>query len=103
MKGFKVKDMETCYKMGRGELMRGIFSTLESKTNFGLEPEVTAKLAMLNVNVKDCNISYIPRSESEGKKMRWFKHGLEAINEIFKYNILLPKKEYSIKTIEKNI
>lgn len=87
LRGFKVKDMETCYKMGRGDLMRQIFSTLESETNFGLEPEVTAKLAIRNVKVNNIDISYTPRSEQEGKKMRWFKHGVEAVHEILRYNL----------------
>jgi glycosyltransferase involved in cell wall biosynthesis len=90
-KGFRVKDMETCYKMGRGDLMREIFNTLQSESNFGLEPEVTAKLSLKDVTVRNMDISYIPRSVSEGKKMKWFKHGIEAVNEIVKYNIFTIK------------
>jgi glycosyltransferase involved in cell wall biosynthesis len=90
-RGFRVKDMETCYKMGRGDLMREVFSTLQSESNFGLEPEVTAKLSLRNVAVRNIDISYDPRSVSEGKKMKWFKHGIEALNEIVKYNIFSTK------------
>jgi glycosyltransferase involved in cell wall biosynthesis len=98
LKGFKVRDMETCYKMGRGDLMRDIFSTLESETNFGLEPEVTAKLAKFKAKVRDIDISYKPRSEAEGKKMKWFKHGFEAITEIVRFN--LRREDTTIKTQE---
>lgn len=100
IKGFVVKDMETCYKMGRGDLMREIFFSLESVTNFGLEPEVTAKLATLNIQIENIDISYKPRSEDEGKKMKWFKHGFEAINEIVRFN--LGTKNKNILHIKKN-
>ena len=43
--GFAPKDMETCYKMIRGDISRGLFRSLESTSNFGLEPEITAKLS----------------------------------------------------------
>jgi glycosyltransferase involved in cell wall biosynthesis len=100
MKGFRVRDMETCYKMGRGDLMRDIFSTLESETNFGLEPEVTAKLARIGSNVNDIDISYKPRGEEEGKKMKWFKHGAEALQEIVKYNLNKETKKQKYHKIE---
>lgn len=92
LKGFAPKDMETCYKMGRGDIMRKLFKTLESQTNFGLEPELTAKLARyrkLNgkrLQFRELDIYYKPRSISQGKKMRWFKHGFEALLEIIFFN-----------------
>jgi len=90
--GFAPKDMETCYKMVRGEIMRAIFGSLESTSNFGLEPEVTAKLARYRkiggekLNFKNVNIYYKPRNFAEGKKMKWFKHGFEALLEILYFN-----------------
>jgi glycosyltransferase involved in cell wall biosynthesis len=90
--GFAPKDMETCYKMIRGDISRGLFRSLESTSNFGLEPEITAKLSRyrkLNGNklqFKEVDISYIPRTVSQGKKMRWFKNGLEALLEILYFN-----------------
>lgn len=91
-RGFAPKDMETCYKMVRGDIMRSIFKSLESESNFGLEPELTAKLARYRkangkkLNYKQIDISYTPRSISQGKKMRWFKHGFEALLEILYFN-----------------
>jgi hypothetical protein len=90
--GFAPKDMETCYKMGRGNLIRTIFKSLESTSNFGLEPEITAKLSRyrkLNgkrLNFEEIDISYVPRTISQGKKMRWYKNGLEALLEILYFN-----------------
>lgn len=97
-KGFAVKDMETCYKMGRGYVMRDVFSTLVSTTNFGLEPEATAKFAhyrKLNnrkLNLRQLDIYYRPRTVEQGKKMKWFKHGFEAIQEIVRFNVLYKEK-----------
>jgi glycosyltransferase involved in cell wall biosynthesis len=92
-KGFSPKDMETCYKMVRGDIMRSLFRSLESTSNFGLEPEITAKLARYRkpsgkrLIFKEIDIYYSPRTVSQGKKMRWFKHGFEALLEILYFNL----------------
>ncbi len=90
--GLVVKDMETCYKMAKGDIFRDLISTLESTTNFGIEPEITAKFAnwrkddSKKLNLKQLNIYYKPRGQEDGKKMRWFKHGFEALKEIVYFN-----------------
>lgn len=92
IRGFAPKDMETCYKMAKGDLFRELMASLESTTNFGLEPEMTAKFSLYRkldgkrLNLKQIDIYYKPRSEAEGKKMKWFKHGFEAIQEIIRFN-----------------
>lgn len=92
-KGFAPKDMETCYKMVRGDIMRKLFKASEANTNFGLEPELTAKLARYRhpngkrLNFDQIDIYYKPRTLSQGKKMLWFKHGGEALLEIIYFNI----------------
>lgn len=91
-RGFAPTDMETCYKMVRGDIMRSIFKTLESESNFGLEPEITAKLSRYRkpngkrLNFKEIDISYNARDVSQGKKMNWFKSGFEALFEILYFN-----------------
>ncbi|NMC08748.1 glycosyltransferase [Candidatus Microgenomates bacterium] len=91
-KGFAPNDMETCYKMVRGDILRTIFKTLESKSNFGLEPEITAKLVRYRkpngkrLRFRQLDIYYKPRTISQGKKMRWFKNGFEALLEILYFN-----------------
>jgi glycosyltransferase involved in cell wall biosynthesis len=62
-------DMETCYKMFRAELLKGL--TLKEK-RFGFEPEVTAKMSRIpNVRIYEVGISYYGRSYEEGKKIGW--------------------------------
>ena len=77
-------DMETCYKMFRQELIQSI----EIKENrFGMEPEITAKMAKIKgIRIYEVGISYYGSTYEEGKKIGW-KDGFRAIYCILKYNI----------------
>lgn len=84
--GLRITDMETCYKLFRGDLIRSLAPNLESK-RFGFEPEITAKLAhRKNVRFFEVGISYNGRDYKEGKHINW-KDGVKAVIEIIKYNI----------------
>jgi hypothetical protein len=54
------------------------------ENRFGLEPEVTAKLAKRNKVIRDVSISYHPRTKAEGKKIG-LKDRILAIVCILKY------------------
>lgn len=87
-----IPDMEVCYKLMDGHIAREVFKTVESKSSFGLEPEVTAKLSRYKRNGKRLKfgvvpISYFPRSIEEGKKMNAFKDGVKALKEIIHFNL----------------
>ena len=75
-------DMETCYKLMRREVLESL--TLE-EDRFGIEPEMTAKIARGNWRVYEVGISYYGRTYAEGKKIGW-KDGLRAVYAIGKYN-----------------
>ncbi len=81
-------DMETCYKMVRGDILK----KLALKENgFGIEPELTAKLAKFKKNGRrlrfyEIGISYDGRGVEEGKKIR-IKDGFHALYCIIKYNL----------------
>jgi glycosyltransferase involved in cell wall biosynthesis len=77
-------DMETCYKMVRRDLLR---SFPLSANRFGIEPELTARLAQSGARIYELPISYHGRSYAEGKKIGW-RDGVSAIWYILKYNIL---------------
>jgi glycosyltransferase involved in cell wall biosynthesis len=80
-------DMETGYKVFRGELIRKLAKNLESK-RFGFEPEITAKISKIpDLRIYEIGISYWGRTYSEGKKIGW-KDGARAIWEIIYFNIL---------------
>ena len=76
-------DMETCYKLFRIEVLRGIHIEEE---RFGFEPEITAKVARLGVRVYEIGISYSGRTYAEGKKIGW-RDGVRALLCIFKYGL----------------
>lgn len=76
-------DMETCYKAFKASLLKEF--TIESN-RFGIEPELTAKLARLKCRIYEVPISYCGRDYAEGKKINW-KDGLAAIYWILYYNL----------------
>jgi len=80
-------DMETCYKMVRTELLQ---SLPLSARRFGIEPELTARLAQAHARIYELPISYHGRSYAEGKKINW-KDGLSALWYILRSNLLVPK------------
>jgi len=66
MTNLNLTDMETCYKVFTKEVV----SSLELKEKrFGIEPEITAKIAKLNIKIYEVGISYFGRSYEEGKKI----------------------------------
>jgi glycosyltransferase involved in cell wall biosynthesis len=64
--GQKLTDMETCYKAFRREVLQNI--RIE-QPRFGFEPEITAKISRLGIQIPEVPISYRARSWSEGKKI----------------------------------
>lgn len=87
--GLNLTDMETCYKMIRGEIARDLARNLKAK-RFGFEPEITARIAKSGSRVYEIGISYYGRSKEEGKKIG-FKDGLKAIWEIIYFNLTVPR------------
>ena len=75
-------DMETCYKAFRREVIQSI--EIE-EDRFGIEPEITAKVAALGCRIYEVGISYSGRTYAEGKKIGW-RDGVRAIVCIVKYS-----------------
>jgi SAM-dependent methyltransferase len=76
-------DMETCYKVFRREVLQQI--TIE-EDRFGVEPELTAKVAALGCRIYEVGISYDGRSYAEGKKIGW-RDGVRAMIAIPKHSV----------------
>jgi glycosyltransferase involved in cell wall biosynthesis len=74
-------DMETCYKVFRRDCIKDMKLTSE---RFGIEPELTAKLARRHYRFYETDISYSGRDYSEGKKINW-KDGIAALWFIIRY------------------
>ncbi len=64
--GYRLTDMETCYKAFRRELLDQI--EIEQK-RFGFEPEITAKLARRKIRITEVPVRYESRGWEEGKKI----------------------------------
>ena len=77
-------DMETCYKVFRLEVLDGIDLR---EDRFGIEPEITAKVAAGGWRVYEIGISYSGRTYEQGKKIGW-KDGLWAVTCIVRYSRL---------------
>ena len=77
-------DMETCYKVFRREILANVEIR---ERRFGIEPEITAKIANMHCRIYEVGISYSGRTYEEGKKIGW-RDGFRALWAIVKYNLL---------------
>ena len=77
-------DMETCYKVFRAEVLKGI--TIKSN-RFNFEPEITAKVFKKKLRVYEMPISYYGRDYQEGKKITW-RDAFPAIWALLKYRFV---------------
>lgn len=78
-----LSDMETCYKVFRRDVLQAIAPSLKQQ-RFGIEPELTAKVARGRYRVFEVAIRYHARGYHEGKKIGW-RDGLNAIWCILRY------------------
>ncbi len=77
-------DMETCYKAFRTEVVQSLDLR---EDRFGIEPEMTAKVAAAGWRIWEVGISYSGRTYAEGKKINW-RDGVAALGCIVKYGFL---------------
>jgi glycosyltransferase involved in cell wall biosynthesis len=80
-------DMETCYKAVRMDLLKSLPLTAD---RFGIEPELTARLAQARARIYEVPITYSGRTYAEGKKIGW-KDGMAALWHIAQANFLSPR------------
>ncbi len=76
-------DMETCYKVFRRNVIEDVLGTLK-QDRFGIEPELTAKVARRQYRVYETGISYSGRTYREGKKIG-LKDAFQALWCILRY------------------
>ena len=80
-------DMETCYKAFKADVVRGLRLTSD---RFGIEPEITARLARSGARIYEVPISYHGRTYAEGKSIGW-RDGVQAMWLIFKFKFIDTK------------
>jgi len=88
LSNLNLTDMECCYKVFTKDLADRLDIT---EPRFGLEPEMTAKVAKLNARLYEVPVTYDGRTYAEGKKITW-RDGVSALRCILKYNLLTPKQ-----------
>ena len=76
-------DMETCYKAIRADLLKSLHLTSD---RFGIEPEITARLAQARARIIEVPITYRPRTQAQGKKIGW-RDGAAALCHIVKFRV----------------
>ena len=79
--GQSLTDMETCYKIIRGDLARSLDLTAD---RFDIEPEITVALLRRGHRIVELPVTFSPRSRASGKKMRW-RDGIEAVRMLWKH------------------
>ena len=84
--GLGLTDMETCYKMIRRDVARRL--DLRSR-DFAMEPEITCKLARMNITVREVPVSYRGRTYGEGKKIG-IRDAIKAIRTTLRYRRWQP-------------
>jgi glycosyltransferase involved in cell wall biosynthesis len=81
--GLHLTDMETCYKAFRADLLSRIELVSDG---FEIEPELTAKIARLGVEIREVPIAYDSRGYTEGKKIGW-RDGVRTLRTILRYGL----------------
>jgi Glycosyl transferase family 2 len=70
MTGYRVRDMECCYKLMPVRVLRALRARLTER-RFGIEPQIVAALAGLKARVVEGPVRYHPRGFAAGKKIGW--------------------------------
>ena len=83
-------DMETCYKLVRADLLKRL--PLRSQ-RFGIEVELTARLAQAGARIWELPITYSGRTYAEGKKITW-RDGVAALFHVVRYNLFRPRGQW---------
>jgi len=85
--GLNLTDMETCYKV----MVRKVADRLDLQSrDFGIEPEITQKVAAMRARVYEVPITYHGRTYEEGKKIG-LKDAFKAVYTILRFYGWTPK------------
>jgi glycosyltransferase involved in cell wall biosynthesis len=83
MNNLNLSDMETGYKAFR----KSVLEKIQIRENrFGIEPEITAKVARMKCRIYEVPISYYGRDYSQGKKIG-FRDAVRAVWCIIRYRV----------------
>jgi glycosyltransferase involved in cell wall biosynthesis len=96
--GQSLTDMETCYKIMRGDVARSLTRTAD---RFDIEPEITAQLLRRGHRIREMPISFSPRSRAAGKKIRW-RDGFQAVRVLIRQRFTRVERHEDTKATKSN-
>jgi glycosyltransferase involved in cell wall biosynthesis len=80
----RLTDEATCYKV----FATDVFNQLDLKCQgFDFCPEVTAKILRLGYKIHEVPISYHARTSKQGKKLKYWRDGMQAVWTLIKYRL----------------
>ena len=82
--GQKLTDAHTCYKTFSFKVFNSV--NLE-EDGFSFCPEITTKLSLMNIEIKEIPIEYYGRSYKQGKKIK-LSDGIKALITLIKYRFI---------------
>lgn len=88
--GSSLTDMETCYKIMRADVARGLELTAD---RFDIEPEITGRLLLAGHAIQELPVTFTPRSRAAGKKIGW-RDGVTAIGVLWR---LRPRRAFAAR------
>ena len=89
-------DMETCYKV----MVRKVADRLDLQSrDFGIEPEITQKVAAMRARIYEVPISYHGRTYEEGKKIG-LKDAFKAVYTIVRFYGWKPKSDLKTERLQ---
>jgi glycosyltransferase involved in cell wall biosynthesis len=80
----RLTDAHTCYKMFTSDIFLKI---ILKENDFSFCPEITTKIGLKKIKIKEVPINYSGRNYDDGKKIRLID-GIKAIITLFKYRFL---------------
>jgi prepilin-type processing-associated H-X9-DG protein len=87
--GVRLSDEATCYKAMRTETLRSMALRCEW---FEFCPEVVAKACRMGLSILEVPVSYRPRTQAEGKKIR-LADGISALSTLWRWRKWIPQPE----------
>lgn len=78
-----LSDMETGYKAFRADVLRSLDLR---EDDFGIEPEITAKVCLRGLRIYELPIAYYGRTYAEGKKITW-RDGVKALRVLLRVRL----------------
>ena len=84
MNNQRLTDAHTCYKMFTSDIFLKI---ILKENDFSFCPEITTKIELKKIKIKEVPINYSGRNYDDGKKIRLID-GIKAITTLIKYRFL---------------